>query len=42
MGDYVKAAAQTVQDIHREGLPGDILIFLTGKAPALFQQLCCI
>ena len=28
---YVKAAVQTVQDIHREGLPGDILVFLTGK-----------
>ena len=28
---YVKAAVQTVQDIHREGLPGDVLVFLTGK-----------
>ena len=30
---YVKAAVQTVQDIHREGLPGDILVFLTGMPP---------
>ena len=31
---YVKLAVQAVQDIHREGLPGDILIFLTGAPPS--------
>ena len=31
VSDYVRAAVQTVQDIHKEGLPGDILIFLTGE-----------
>jgi hypothetical protein len=28
--DYVQAAVQTVVDIHREDVPGDVLVFLTG------------
>lgn len=29
--DYIKASIQTVEDICREGVPGDILIFLTSS-----------
>ncbi|BDA45458.1 probable ATP-dependent RNA helicase DHX35 [Coccomyxa sp. Obi] len=29
--DYVRTAVQTAADIHREDMPGDILIFLTGQ-----------
>uniref|UniRef100_A0A383W704 RNA helicase n=1 Tax=Tetradesmus obliquus TaxID=3088 RepID=A0A383W704_TETOB len=29
--DYVQAAVQTVVDIHREDVPGDVLVFLTGQ-----------
>ncbi|EIE20207.1 putative DEAH [Coccomyxa subellipsoidea C-169] len=29
--DYVRAAVQAAADIHREDMPGDILIFLTGQ-----------
>lgn len=32
--DYVRAAVQTAADIHREDMPGDILIFLTGVLAA--------
>jgi ATP-dependent RNA helicase DDX35 len=28
--DYVQAAVETVVDIHREDVPGDVLVFLTG------------
>ena len=28
--DYVRAAVQAAADTHREDLPGDILLFLTG------------
>ena len=28
--DYVRAAVQAAADIHREDIPGDILVFLTG------------
>jgi hypothetical protein len=30
--DYVTAATQAVLDIHRAEVPGDILVFLTGKS----------
>lgn len=39
VGDYVRAAVSAACDIHREGLPGDILIFLTGVAPFTLQRL---
>eukprot|EP00877_Chromochloris_zofingiensis_P010555 jgi/Chrzof1/5753/Cz16g14170.t1 len=29
--DYIKAAVETVVDIHREDVPGDVLLFLTGQ-----------
>ncbi|KAF6259921.1 putative DEAH [Scenedesmus sp. NREL 46B-D3] len=29
--DYVQTAVQTVVDIHREDVPGDVLVFLTGQ-----------
>eukprot|EP00879_Flechtneria_rotunda_P019658 GHRR01020655.1.p1 GENE.GHRR01020655.1~~GHRR01020655.1.p1 ORF type:complete len:477 (+),score=160.70 GHRR01020655.1:145-1431(+) len=29
--DYVQAATQTVVDIHRADVPGDVLVFLTGQ-----------
>jgi hypothetical protein len=29
--DYVKAAVNTVVDLHREDVPGDVLVFLTGQ-----------
>ena len=32
--DYVVTAVETAVELHREGLPGDILLFLTGG------QLC--
>ena len=34
--DYVVTAVETAVELHREGLPGDILIFLTGG------QLCSL
>lgn len=29
--DYLRAAVETCVDIHREDVPGDILVFLTGQ-----------
>lgn len=29
--DYVTTAVQTVVDLHREDVPGDVLVFLTGQ-----------
>lgn len=29
--DYVQTAVQTVVDLHREDVPGDVLVFLTGQ-----------
>ncbi len=29
--DYVVTAVETCVELHREGIPGDILIFLTGE-----------
>ena len=29
--DYVKAAVNTVVELHREDVPGDVLVFLTGQ-----------
>jgi ATP-dependent RNA helicase DDX35 len=31
VADYVQAAVQTVVDLHREDVPGDVLVFLTGQ-----------
>ncbi len=36
--DYVRAAVQAAADIHREDIPGDILVFLTGRRPV--QETC--
>jgi ATP-dependent RNA helicase DDX35 len=30
--NYVRAAVETVIDIHKEDLPGDVLVFLTGRS----------
>lgn len=38
--DYVRAAVQTAADIHREDMPGDILIFLTGALFLDRTHLC--
>ena len=38
VSNYVKAAVSAAVDIHREGLPGDILIFLTGNLPTLLPR----
>lgn len=36
--DYVQTAVETVVDIHREDVPGDVLVFLTGER---LMSLCC-
>ena len=33
--DYVVTAVETTVELHREGIPGDILIFLTGELQAI-------
>jgi len=32
VSDYVRCAAETALSIHKEGLPGDVLVFLSGQA----------
>jgi ATP-dependent RNA helicase DDX35 len=40
--DYVQAAVQTVVDIHREDVPGDVLVFLTGDMSVPSTHCFCI
>jgi ATP-dependent RNA helicase DDX35 len=35
--DYVKAAVNTVVELHREDVPGDVLVFLTGQVGRVLQ-----
>ena len=37
--DYVRAAVTAAAELHATGLPGDVLIFLTGTIPPVFYKI---